>query len=323
MQVLMPASSYARLRGRKAPVLDRVEIITLDAGGRFSSGEGPPDPEFYWINLDAVAERNFQVFQQHAARGTRGQWAQTCAAGLDSPGFKAMMANGLRLCKSDAQAPPIAEYVLSHALSLLHPIAEQGRAQAAREWRMIEFREIAATRWLLVGFGSIGQEIAKRIKPFGAKLDVIRRSPQPQPGIDRIGPLEELHRFAAEADVVVLACPLNEATRSLADEAFFAALKPGALLINIGRGELVVDAALKSGLDRSQPAFAVLDVFDVEPLPTDDWRWSDPRVRVTAHCSFAGTGVHERGDDLFLDNLERLLDGRPLLNEAARWEVGL
>jgi phosphoglycerate dehydrogenase-like enzyme len=322
MQVMMSARSHARLSARGAKALEGLEIITLDADGRI---DGPPDadPEIYWVNLDTIADRTFRPMLERAAKGARARWVQTCAAGLDGPAFKAVMARGVRLCKSDAQAPPIAEYVMAHGLSLLHPIGEQGRAQTERAWRHVPFREIAASRWLLVGYGSIGKEIARRLAPFGAALDVIRRSPAPEPGVARIGSLEALAGFAAEADVVVLACPLNDETRRLADAAFFAALKPGCVLINIGRGELIDDEALKAGLERGQPRIAVLDVFAVEPLPAEDWRWAHPQVRVTAHTSFAGDGVNARGDDLFLDNLERYLAGRPLRLEAAPWEVGL
>jgi phosphoglycerate dehydrogenase-like enzyme len=100
-------------------------------------------------------------------------------------------------------------------------------------------------------------------------------------------------------------------------------MKPGAVLINIGRGGLVDDEALRRGLDRDQPAQAVLDVFTKEPLPADNWMWNHPKIRVTAHTSHFGHGTMGRGDTLFLDNLKRFLAGEPLLNEASKSEVGL
>ena len=105
--------------------------------------------------------------------------------------------------------------------------------------------------------------------------------------------------------------------------AFFERLKKGAILINIGRGDLIDEAALRAGLDRDQPGHAVLDVFATEPLPADSWFWNHPKVRVTAHTSNAGDGVMRRGDELFLDNLGRYLKGEPLRNEARKDEVGL
>jgi len=109
----------------------------------------------------------------------------------------------------------------------------------------------------------------------------------------------------------------------MADATFFAAMRPGALLINIARGALVDEDALRAGLAANQPGFAVLDVFATEPLPQDSWLWDHPRVRVSAHTSNAGDRTGARGDDLFLANLTRFLDGQPLLNEATPAEVGL
>ena len=256
-------------------------------------------------------------------QGTKGRWAQTFNAGLDHPFFTQLMAKGLRLSKSNAQAPAIAEYVVCHALSLLHPIVAQAAAQAAHDWKRVPFREIGSSRWLMVGFGSIGTEIAKRIQPFGAHLTVVRRNPAPEALAADVRPTADLPALLPDADVVVLACALNDQTRGMADAAFFKAMKPGAILINIARGGLVDEDALRVGLDRDQPAMAVLDVFETEPLPVDAWFWDHPKVRVTAHCSNAGNAAPDRGDALFLENLRRYLAGEPLINEADRSEVGL
>ena len=229
----------------------------------------------------------------------------------------------LRLTKSSAQAAAIAEYVICNALSLLNPIAERRDAQARHEWRFVPFREIGSTHWLIVGFGSIGHEIARRLRPFGARLTVTRQNVVLEEGVDEVRPTSELAELLPHADVVVLACALNEATRGLADAAFFGAMKPGALLINIARGALIDEDALKAGLDRDQPAMAVLDVFQTEPLVVDAWFWDHPKVRVSGHCSNAGNGVIARGDALFLENLRRYRAGEPLLGEASPSEVGL
>ena len=125
-----------------------------------------------------------------------------------------------------------------------------------------------------------------------------------------------------DSDVVVLACPLTAQTRHMANDAFFAALKRGAILVNIGRGGLVDEAALRRGLDAGRPAHAVLDVFETEPLPTDSWLWDHPQVRVSAHCSNDCDGLIARGDALFLENLHRFLAGEALLHEAHPSEAG-
>ncbi|MGL4543292.1 MAG: NAD(P)-dependent oxidoreductase [Polymorphobacter sp.] len=326
-QVMMSAAAHARIAAPLA-AFDGLEIICMEADGSLTRGGVPVaaetlEVEIFRASLDLYHAGMLGPFFRLVLKGARGQWLQLSNAGLDNPVFRKLMEKGLRLTKSDAQAPAIAEYVLAHAISLLHPIAEQAAAQAAHDWRRVDFREIGSSRWLMLGYGPIGQAVAARLAPFGARLDVIRRSAGEDPLVTRFGTSADLPAWLPAADVVVLACPLNDATRGLADAAFFAAMKPGAVFINIARGEIVDDGALRAGLARQQPGHAVLDVFEPEPLPADSWHWDHPRVRVTAHCSNAGDGAVARGDTLFLANLRRYLAGEPLENEARRSEVGL
>ena len=103
--------------------------------------------------------------------------------------------------------------------------------------------------------------------------------------------MADLPSVLPDIDVIVLACPLNDTTRGFADKAFFDAVKPGAVLVNIARGGLIDDAALIEALDSDRLAAATLDVFHTEPLPTDDPLWSHPKVNMTCHTSFSGSGV--------------------------------
>jgi len=326
MQILMSEAAHARVRERLASMGDDLDVVTLDADGIARRGSevvdrASIDPEVYWASLDLFGQA--PVLFQQIFGGTRGKWIQAFVAGLDNPVFARIMAKGLRLTKSSAQAAAIAEYVMCNALSLLNAIAERQDAQARHDWRFLRFREVASTRWLIVGFGSIGHEIARRLAPFGAHLTVVRRDLAPEAGVDEVCGSAALPRLLPAADVVVLACALNNETRGIAGPAFFETMKPGAVLINIARGALVDEAALQAGLGRDQPAHAVLDVFQTEPLPADSWLWDHPKVRLSAHCSNAGDGVVARGDALFLENLRRYRAGEPLLNEARPSEVGL
>lgn len=326
MQILMSEAAHARVANALAGFGDDLDVLTMDVSGivsRAGAAVEDADPEVFWVSLDQYRSGQLPAFFGQILKSTKGKLVQIFAAGVDNPAFKMVMAKGMRLAKSSAQAPAIAEYVMCHALSLLAPIAEYRRAQDAHEWKTVEYREIASTRWLMVGFGAIGTEIARRLQPFGAHLTVVRRSVAEEPLAAQVRPTEHLLALLPEADVVVLACALNNATRGIAGNDFFAAMKPGGLLINIGRGGLVDEDALKAGLERDQPAHAVLDVFETEPLPADAWFWDHPKVRVTGHCAGAGDGVQARGDALFLENLRRYRAGEPLLNEASKSEVGL
>ena len=328
MQILMSDAAHARICDRLAGMGEDLDVVTMAPDGGLKRAGEPLavtdiDPEVFWVSQDLYRSGQLPAFFGHLLRGSRGQWVQTFTAGLDNPVFARIMGKGLRLTKSSAQAPAIAEYVVCHALSLLHPIKAFQRAQSDHAWKPDNFREIASTRWLMVGFGAIGTEIARRLQPFGASLTVVRRSVAPEPLASAVRPTSDLHSLLPNADVVVLACALNAETRGLAGPAFFEAMRPGALLINIGRGALVDEAALRAGLEHDQPAMAVLDVFETEPLAGDAWVWDHPKVRVTAHCSGGGDGVEGRGDLLFLENLRRYRAREPLLNEAKPGEVGL
>ena len=328
MQILMSDAAHARISTELAKVSEGLDVVTIDPAGQFKRGcnsvdASSVDPEIFWVSLDLYRSGEMPNFFRQILRGTRGRWTQIFAAGVDNPVFTRIMAKTIRLTKNSAQSPAIAEYVMVHMLSLLHPIADYRTAQNAHEWKHVEYREIGSTRWLMVGFGAIGQEIARRLQPFNAPLTIVRRNATLEPLAASVRPTADLIGLLPDADVVVLACALNNETRGLADEKFFNAMKPGSLLINIGRGGLVDEAALRAGLDRNQPRHAVLDVFETEPLPNDAWFWDHPRVRVTAHCAGAGDGVLARGDPLFLENLRRFRAGEPLLNEAHPSEVGL
>jgi phosphoglycerate dehydrogenase-like enzyme len=328
MQLLIAKSAYDRIKPRLDQLAPNLDIVTVmgpeafERGGQKIAPEAA-NPDLVWLSYDTMASGLVPVFLQRVLQANNPKWMQIMFAGLDNPVFKQVMAKGIRLTKSSAQALPIAEYVLAHAFALIVPIDSQREAQAKKEWRRTPFREIGQTRWTLVGFGSIGKLIAQRLKPFGAHLTVVRRSPAPDPLADAVIDMSGLPGALPRSDVVVLANSLNDQTRYMANDKFFAAMKEGSILINIARGALIDDAALQRGLAQNKPVHAVLDVFEPEPLPSDNWMWTHPKVRISGHTSNAGNGTPGRGDILFLENLKRYLAGEALLNEAHKSEVGL
>lgn len=301
--------------------LPGVDVWTFGKDGIYRrDGQSVPaaemDVDYLWlnvdINLDGARKQAFDTVL--ATRSVKV--LQTFNAGLDDPVYKQIATKGTRICNSSAQGIAIAEYVFGQVLADLQPIALQREQQAAKIWKHTPFREISESHWLIIGFGPIGQAVAKRAKAFGASVSVVRRTPQVHPDIDRTGTMAEVSAFAAGADVIVLACALNATTRGFADHAFFCSAKPGALLVNIARGGLVDDAALIAALDSGKIKSAILDVFHEEPLPVTNPLWSHPSVRLTPHTSFAGSGVRARWDRLFLDNVARFVMGEPLRHEV-------
>jgi len=328
MQLLIAKSAHDRIKPHLeaiAPGLDIVTVVNASTFQRNGVTIAPEaaNPDIAWVSFDLLSGGLLPVFMSRLLQANNAKWVQIMFAGLDNPVFKQIMAKGIRLTKSSAQAIPIAEYVIAHAFALIVPIDSQREAQGKKEWRRTPFREIGQTRWTLVGFGSIGKLIAQRVKPFGTHLTVVRRSPAPDPLADEMIDMAGLPKALPQSDVVVLANSLNDDTRGMANDRFFATMKEGSILINIARGALIDDGALQRGLAQNKPAHAVLDVFETEPLPKDSWMWTHPKVRISGHTSNSGNGTPARGDALFLENLKRYLAGEPLLNEAAKSEVGL
>jgi phosphoglycerate dehydrogenase-like enzyme len=319
--VAMYDKSFQHIGDRLAALGLDIVVHTFDKEGKFlidgvARAPGELAVDYFWlsshVNADDAKDSAFAAALACKSVGV----LQTFNAGLDDPVYKKIAARGTRIVNSSAQAVAIAEYVMAHVLSLVHPIDLQRKQQAAKHWAITPFRELSRMNWLIVGYGPIGQAIAKRVKAFEATTTVIRRSPQLSCLVDQAGTMADLGRFLPAADVIVLACSLTDETRGFADESFFAAVKQGALLVNIARGALIDDSAMLAALDEGRLAAAVLDVFHTEPLPQDDPLWSHPQVRLTPHTSFAGDGGRGRWDQLFLDNLSRFVNGKTLVSEV-------
>jgi phosphoglycerate dehydrogenase-like enzyme len=314
--------SRAHIEPRLAALsLSDVRIVTFDRDGLFHvDGRRVPaedmDIDYLWLSVDINLDQARKEAFETVLRCRSIKVLQTFNAGLDDPVYKKIAARGTRICNSSAQGIAIAEYTLGQVLAALQPIALQREQQAQKVWKHTPFRELSQTHWLIVGFGPIGQELAKRVGAFGASISIVRRTPVPTPLASRVGTMADANAFAADADVIVLACALNEQTRGFADAGFFTAVKRGAMLVNVARGGLVDDAAMIAALDREQLSTAILDVFHEEPLPASNPLWSHPRVRLTPHTSFAGSGVRGRWDRLFLDNIARYVRGEPLANDV-------
>ncbi|MEO1475660.1 MAG: D-2-hydroxyacid dehydrogenase [Pseudomonadota bacterium] len=247
-------------------------------------------------------------------------WFQSSAAGLEHPILRAIGEKAERYTNSHAQSEAIAEWVLWAGLDWLQGGPARRKAQMEKRWDRLEFREIAGTHWLIVGFGAIGRESAKRLRALGAKVTGVRRTLGTEPDADQMIRPDALYDALPTADAVMLCCPHTEATERMANDAFFSAMKPDALFINVGRGKLVDEAALLTGLTAGRPAHAFLDVVDAEPLPADNLIWTHPAITLTAHISANTMGSAYRTDRIFVDNLDRFLAGEELKNLVSRSE---
>ncbi|MGH6970474.1 MAG: D-2-hydroxyacid dehydrogenase [Caulobacteraceae bacterium] len=319
--------AYRRIAEEIAPFEDRLELVLVSSDGAIACDGRALDPdtaqpEAGWMGADSGGGAGGRALAVSMLKSQRLVWAHTGAAGVDHPIWGQIVEKGARLTTGHGQAVSIAEYVLAGVLEVYQRQAERRAEQAARRWTRLPFREIAGTRWLIVGFGAIGEATAERARAFGARIEGVRRSGKAHPLAERMSRLSETNARLPEADVVVLAAPLNDETRSMVDAAFFAAMKKGSVLVNVGRGGLVDEAALLAALEKDVPEHAVLDVFQTEPLPEASPFWTHPKVTLTPHASAFGSGQTERNDALFVENLRRHLAGEPYLYEADPRDLG-
>jgi len=328
MRLILHEPALRRVRPALEAFGPQLQLVVVDREGTIACEGQALDtdsaqPEAGWASNDGLrgggAARALFV---SLLKSRRLDWVQSGAAGLDDPVWAQLADKGVVLTTGHGQAISIAEYVLANVLAHYQRLAERRAEQQARRWTRLPFREISGKTWLVVGFGAIGQAVAERAKAFGAHIVAIRRSGAPHPAADHVASLSDLAGLLPQADVVVLAAPLNTDTRGLADRAFFAAMKLGSLLANVGRGALVDEAALLAALANGIPEYAVLDVFQTEPLPHDSPFWDHPRVTVSAHASAFGDGQAARNDAIFLENLSRCLAGEALLYAADPRDLG-
>jgi phosphoglycerate dehydrogenase-like enzyme len=250
-------------------------------------------------------------------------WIQVPAAGVGHVLSEELIASPIVVTSArGVRARPIAEHVLAVSLALARQLHTAIRRQDAHQWALDELdtngriRTLSERRMGIVGLGSIGIEVARVAAGFGMRVSAIRkRTDQPlPPTVEEVLPPERLTDLLARSDVVVLSAPLTPDTQHLINETTLAAFKPGAFLVNIGRGKLIDDAAVVRALGDGRLGGAALDVFTREPLPADSPYWGLPNVIVTPHLSGSMEDYWTPLVALFAENLRRFAAGRELIN---------
>ena len=235
---------------------------------------------------------------------------------------------------SGASAPQVAEYVLEMCLALGHRLPEIIEHQQRGEWpaergEIFSPLELNQSTVGVVGYGSIGREVARLVHAFGAtvlatKFDVknpadpgyrVDGSGDPQGDfVHRLYPAQALNSMLKECDFAVICVPLTPNTENLVGATQLAAMKPSAFLIDVSRGGVVNHENLLKALEEEQIAGAALDVFPEEPLPEDDPLWKLPNLILTPHIAGVSRDYNQRAVALFVENLERYLDGKKPYN---------
>ncbi|MEZ5945870.1 MAG: D-2-hydroxyacid dehydrogenase [Hyphomonas sp.] len=273
-----------------------------------------PNPHIAFGNPDAWFGGAARDFMKAVLTSNRLDWFQSAAAGLDNAALISIGKAAKHYTTNHTQAESMAEWALWQALDFLREGPAHRAQQDAAEWKRLRAREIAGSRWLIVGYGSIGQAVGTRVTALGGHVTGLRRSPGPAEGAHEIYPMGLVPDELPKADIVLLCVPHTPETEGIAGATFFSRMKPDALFMNLGRGALVDEEALVAALDAGHPAAAALDVTATEPLPPESPLWHHPKIRLTPHDSPETTGTILRADGTFVENLHRYVKGEPLLN---------
>lgn len=253
-------------------------------------------------------------------------WLHVFHAGVNGIRYQALLDRGVSLTTSSgSHAEPIAQTAMLAMLWFARRFGHWQEAQRDRRWARVvapdEPRDLCGQTLVVVGVGAIGGHVSRMAQAFGVHVLGVRRSPRrADDQVDELHPPSALPELLPRADWLLLACPLTEETRGLIDETALALLPSHAHVLNVSRGAVIDEPALIRALDHGQLAGAYLDVFEQEPLPADSPLWDMPGVVITPHNSAVSSGNDDRVVDIFLDNLVRWHDGKPLTNHITAIE---
>lgn len=321
---------YAPDRAASAALAPRAEVLLANWRMGIEPGQAR---ELRWVQFGAAGLDNFfrcrkcgQYLVYHgsetvAKRPCEGGTAHEPAQVLPGPHVTLTTASGVA-------AIPMSEYVVATMLAFARQLPSLLRAQQAHRWiaqdDMVSAGELHGSTLGVVGLGDIGGRTAEIAKALGMRVLGLRRStretvigPDAAPA-DELYPANELERLLSASDFVVLSVPLTLETEGLIGERQLRAMKPSGVLVNVARGGVVDEIALRHALQEGWLAGAIVDVTAQEPLPPDNPLWDTPNVILTSHIAGVTSRYNDRLVALFCENLRRYLDGRPLLNVLDR-----
>jgi phosphoglycerate dehydrogenase-like enzyme len=247
---------------------------------------------------------------------TRAQWIHSLFTGVEGILTPEVVASRLPLTNGRGVfRVPLAEWTIGAMIHFSYQHRRLIAQQAAEIWKQFPVETLQGTTLGIVGYGGIGSETAARAKGFGMRVVALRRrtaGANDDPRVDRFYSPGDLHDLVAESDHVLLSTPLTRETRGMFGAAEIDAMKPSAVLINVGRGAVVDEGALVRALEAKSIRGAALDVFDVEPLPAGHPLYKLENVLLSPHCADQTRDFLNLGYEAFFENLQRFRNGEPL-----------
>jgi glyoxylate/hydroxypyruvate reductase len=281
-----------------------------------------PEEEREWKELLQSADVMFDFDHSHLNDlpdiAHNLKWIQCTSAGIGqfvrSRGY-AEKTSWIFTTASGVHIRPLAEFVIMSMLLFVKDFFLIQEQQTARVWNQFTANELSDYTLGIVGLGKIGREIARIAKTFDVRVVGTRRNPTGAlTNVDELYPSSELPSVLRQSNFLCLTTPHTDETTNMIGEKELALLPENAVLINISRGAVVDESALIHALQSGHLRGASLDVYSHEPLPPDSPLWSMPRVIVSPHSASNSVNENRRIVELFVENLKRFVDGRPLLN---------
>lgn len=307
--VLAPSGDpYVRLLD---PLRDDAEIFIGDTAQSLAEAAPRADAILAWMHRQPEIEALFPL-------ATKLQWLHLRWAGLDALLFPELVESRVTLTNSSGvYSQSLGEFVIAGALFFAKDIRRLLLAQSEAKWDPFTMLELRGATMGIVGYGDIGRACAGRAHALGMRVLAQRRRPERSDGdplLTKVYGSDGLLQMIRECDYVVAAAPLTRETRGLIGEAEIAAMKPTAVLMNVGRGPVVDEQALIRALERRSIRGAALDVFAKEPLTTDSPLFKLDNVLLSPHCADNTPTWNEEAMQFFIENFKRFLKGEPLKN---------
>lgn len=298
------------------------ERFPADHSGDPAFTRDPEAEERYWKLLNSAdvlygfPNESAAGFARIVAENPKLRWVHAMAAGAGA----AVKASGVSSAELErvtvttsagVHALPLAEFAVLGILNGLKRTAELAADQRAKHWPALRTptRLASGSHLVIAGLGEIGLETARLARALGMTVSGTKRSAEPIDGIDEVVTADRLPELAARADALVNTLPGTAYTDGLIGRDVFAAMRPGTILVNVGRGTVVDEEALLEALESGTVSYACLDVFAVEPLPADSPLWEHPRVLVSPHTSALSAAENRLIAERFAGNLRKYLDG--------------
>ncbi|WEG12264.1 D-2-hydroxyacid dehydrogenase [Pullulanibacillus sp. KACC 23026] len=280
-----------------------------------------PDIDFLFYPAIADAEKTLpeaDIFltygedlkEEHLETMSKLKWIMVISAGLEKMPLQKIKEMGVFVTNARGiHRIPMAEYTFTTLLSVAKQTKVWFEHQKQSKWdRSVRMEELFRETITVIGPGAIGSEIARLAKAFGMKTIGVNRSGQSVEFIDDVYKMSDLNKACATSKYVISILPDTKETKGLLDSAFFCALRPDAVFVNIGRGKTVIQADLLKALQNDELGHAILDVFEEEPLPEDHPFWKMDNVTITPHFSSVTARYQPRALEIFKENMRIFLE---------------